>query len=180
MTATQTFTVTTSLKVLAENVEGFLKLTLVGYVNEDFDFQKGLALVQQLLQKDTASKAVLFDLGELQGINSVGVRAWLLFIERIQAMKPAFFYRINELIIEQASVVPNLLGKRGTKVLMCDLPYTCDSCRIRVTKVVRTKQIAKDGAQYVLPQFPCERCGKVMEFDAMEKEYFNFLKYTED
>lgn len=177
--AKTSYTINHRLTAETERLEGgFLKLKFSGAINEDFDYASAMDLVISIMGK--GSKAVVFDMGAVESLNSVGVRSWLLFIQHLQGLHPAFFYRLNELFVEQASIVPNLLGKRGTKVVMVDLPYICPQCNNRIIRVAKTKAIGFDGKKYALPEVSCETCKVPMEFDAVEKEYFNFLKYTDD
>src|SRR3954468_9656920 len=97
-------------------IEAFIKgeallLKPSGTINEDFNFSKALEVVTQL---HPAKTQILFDLSHVIAINSCGVRSWILFTERLQSKLPLRFTRVNELFIEQAAIVPTVLGKKGT------------------------------------------------------------------
>jgi hypothetical protein len=84
-------------------------------------------------------------------------------------------------LIEQAAVVPSVLGKPGTKILSFVAPFYCGRCNIRTISTIAARDVPKTESGYALPKPKCPRCGKCgasMELDGLEDDYFRFLDHT--
>jgi anti-anti-sigma regulatory factor len=145
----------------------------VGEITEDTNFGQILQTLQNHLSN---AKQLYFDLSSVSRINSCGVREWILFLERIQNRIPTAFTMVNEFFVDQASVVPTLLGKRGTPVLQFHAPYRCTSCNRRVPRILKSHEVPIEEPK--APGSRCEKCGSALEFDAIEEEYFAFLRHA--
>ena len=164
-----------NFRMEAQSDGDHLTLRPVGYINEDVNFGKTLQLITEM---GVALRQVSFDMGHVSEINSCGVREWLLFVERVQALTKCKFTMVNELFIEQASIVPNMLGKPGTLVDKFSAPFYCATCDRRSLRLLETKDVALKSGKYAAPEFRCEKCTNELEFDALEDEYFTFLNYS--
>lgn len=163
-------------KVEVEKFGPDLSMRPVGILNEDVDF----GAVLDFLKDHRSAGTLSIDMGKVQGINSCGVREWIMFIERAQSLMTTRFEMVNELFVEQASIVPNLLGEKGTEVVAFAAPYFCSKCNKRYTQILKTSQIKVQDNQYGVPSYKCGKCGELLEFDALEEEYFHFLRHSQD
>jgi anti-anti-sigma regulatory factor len=162
-----------SVRVLARFQGEAVAIQIVGKITEELNLKK---LYDELIRAKV--KEVAFDLQSVTQINSCGVREWILFIERAQSTMSSRFFALGEAFIEQVNFVPRLLGKAGTAVATFDVPYFCSTCNERVIKTVAASQMQISGQSVKPPANVCAKCKKPMELDALEDEYFTFLKYS--
>jgi len=149
----------------------------VGTLDEDVNFS---ILVELIKDIGNAITLIQFDLGFVTGLNSCGVREWLLFIERVGPLTGLAFINVNELFIEQANMISNLFGKRGNPILSFQAPYHCTLCNVEATILLDPTQIKFKGVLPVPPPASCPKCSTPMEFDSLEDEYFHFIKRMKD
>lgn len=152
---------------------GRVSLLISGDVNEGLDFQKVQTNLESL---GRTLQGLDFNVRGVEQINSIGVRAWLLFIESSQKKYPCTFVEVGESFIEQASIVPTLLGAQGTPVLAFEAPYFCPACKLRQLKLLQASEVRVDKDEFHYPDHRCEKCNGSTDFDALEDEYFNFLR----
>lgn len=150
-----------------------LLLRPIGQMDEDADFA---SVTQTTKALGPEVKGLDFDLSGVTQINSVGIREWLVFLGRVQSRFACRFLHVNEVFVDQAIMVPDILGKRGTAVVAFDAPYLCQSCDRRSIRVLRTEELRLDSATCALPEFSCETCGRKLAFDALEQEYLSFFE----
>src|SRR3954468_24709622 len=86
----------------------------VGVVDEDVNFGLILSVMGHL---GVALTHLKFDLSMIQRMNSCGVREWLLLLEKIPSGIECGFENVNELIVEQANMIPGILGRKGMRVI---------------------------------------------------------------
>jgi anti-anti-sigma regulatory factor len=155
--------------------QGSLILKFQGQITEDTQLGQLMTVLTPHL---SGLKGLLLDVSAIERINSCGIREWLLFLEKLGTMIPFAFLSVSELFIEQAAVIPQLLGKAGTHVLSFQAPFFCPSCNTRSVRSLSPKQILTEDAEYRTPTMLCEKCKSQLEFDGMEEEYFRFLNYS--
>ena len=145
----------------------------IGTLDEDVDFPR---VVEKLKSLESEVRSVQFDLSQVTRMNSCGVREWVLLMDKIPPSLEKSFIRVGSIFAEQANMLPGIFGKKGTgKILSFELPYHCETCRMDVSFHAEPQTLPqKDGRPYP-PSFPCEKCGKVLEFDSLDQEYFDFL-----
>jgi hypothetical protein len=148
-----------------------LLVTLDGALDERFEAGELLREIQASLGK--VATVVSFDLRGIPSMNSCGVREWLLFMKGMIPISPFRFALVTELFLDQAGLVPAILGPRGTNIQQCELPYRCEACTARHLVEVNTTSL-KDSA----PKAACPSCKAPMKFDSDEGEYFGFLRYA--
>ena len=158
-------------RILEESSSALLVVS--GWVNEDVSLSTVIPMLS-----DIGTSVVAFDLSKVTLINSCGVREWLLFIQRMQTKFQCLFTFLNEAIVEQANMIPNMLGKAGTAVMAFEAPYYCAKCETRQLEVLKPKDINLDQGTFEAPSFSCKKCSGPMTFDAVEDEYFHFLKHA--
>ena len=151
-----------------------LTLRISGVVNEDVNF--GVVL-DQLGANYSAIPNALIDVQNIQSLNSVGVRGWLLFLERLQQSKTCRFIGLSEAFVEQSNLVANMLGRKGTPVETFVIPYYCEKCNDRFALQFQTKDLPADLETFTPAPVKCTKCGSSMEFDSLPEEYFSFLRH---
>lgn len=146
---------------------------LVGVVDEDVDFGVILSTMQLLGRPITS---LTFDLGGVERMNSAGVREWLMFHERHPKSIECIFANVSQFMIEQATVIPNILGHKQLAVVSFQSPYYCSACQKDLVLVLRTEEVLFDGGKAKAPSRNCPTCSGPLRFDWLEDEYFAFLK----
>ena len=165
------------LELETEAAEGIFRP--VGIIDEDTNFSIALEQISTLAPKP---QALHIDLSKVRRINSCGVREWILFMERLMTLTRCAFVQVNELMIEQANMVPSILGQKGTPVLSFYAPYHCTHCNKDVPVLLDPSQVEfrKQGTAGGTPSIPhpdCPDCKKPMDFDWLAEEYFGFVKH---
>jgi hypothetical protein len=160
-------------RVEAEPAGNSLTLKAFGRIDEDFRFQE---IESHLASLRGSIAQVVFDLGQITDINSVGVRAWLLFVQKLPAVAAVKFAHLSETFLEQANIVTNMLGHPAYPVQAVDVPYFCASCRTRSTRTCAVAEIQPKNGSYEAPAHRCPKCGKPTQLDAHPDEYFALLK----
>jgi hypothetical protein len=145
----------------------------VGIVDEDVNFGVILSVMSQL---GMPLKALKFDLGQVSRMNSCGVREWLILIEKLPEGVECGFENVNELLVEQANMIPGILGRRGMKVISFQAPYFCETCSADVPMLIEPSQVAINDGIPQAPPFKCPKCSNPLQFDWLEEEYFAFLR----
>lgn len=164
-------------KMYCKPEDGTALMRPVGFINEDVNFGAIIQEVVELLRlaPDADGKnCVNFDLSGVDRINSCGVREWLLFLQKLQTSMRIRFGHVNELFVEQANMIPDILGAKGTGVDCVEVPYYCEACDCRVSRYLPIDEI-RSVRESGVPPVPCEKCGGQTELDALEDEYFRFL-----
>lgn len=135
--------------------------------------------LNQIQLKDGGT--IIFDLGEVTRINSIGIREWIIWINRNAANHKIIFRNCPRAIIDQANLVPGFLPPAAV-IESFHIPFACFDCNTSDTRIM---QMGKDfvltplssGLTIHMPSAPqCPNCGKQMVFDAIEQTYFQFLK----
>jgi hypothetical protein len=155
-----------------------LVVRMAGKITEDTHLNQ--VLIDLMIAGDNKFDSIYFDLRGVQQINSPGVRDWLLFMERVQAKYMIRFLSIGECFVEQASMIPTLLGKAGTPVDTFDAPYLCERCNTKQVILMKTKDVldASGSGEITAPAAKCQKCGQPLEFDAYEDEFFQFIRHA--
>ena len=139
------------------------KVLLSGQIDEDANFD---------IIKNVQGQ-IEFDFDGINLINSCGVREWINFIESIERPDPIFYANCPQVVIEQINMVHGFIGK-NTKVTSFYAPYYNEETD-EVLKVLLTHDQIKDGKA---PSMKSES-GDELEFDAIEAQYFQFLKQVD-
>lgn len=150
-----------------------LSVLLSGVLNENIDLAP---LEQHLLSSAKAGiDSVTFNMDQLSYINSVGIKNWLIFLKNVNDAMNCSFVLVPEIVIDQAGVVPKMLGKQGSHVRSFKAPFICENCDNAPALVLTPDDVKKEGDQWNPPQRNCDKCGSEMEFDGVPDEYFHFL-----
>lgn len=135
-----------------------------GIIDEDVDLS-GIPVEK----KD----AYVFNFDDVKGINSCGIREWVKFSEKFDPSVKLVFQNCTQIIIEQINMVAGFFRK-GSEVRNFYAPYFCEKCDEEKKVLIDAAKVAGNEA----PEMKCESCGDAMEFDALEEQYFRFLKMT--
>jgi DNA-directed RNA polymerase subunit RPC12/RpoP len=143
---------------------GFTNVEFFGEIDENADF----AELKQRLRGQ-----VVFHLGEIKRINSCGVREWVNFVRDLPQVSELTFTHCSSAIVTQLNMISNFRGP--AKVRSFFAPYVCEKCNREEDKLldVRTHFPTHDLGK--LPEFKCEKCSSVMEFDDIPERYLAFL-----
>ena len=76
-------------------------------------------------------------------------------------------------VIDQINMVPTSLGKGVIESFYA--PYYCE-CGTEENKLINVEEHLKKISNAEAPEFNCNVCDELMEFDALEESYFNFLR----
>ena len=139
---------------------------VTGAIDEDNE-------LTSLTDKIPAGTAVI-DLGEIERINSCGVRDWVNWLGRVEA-KPARVVLIecSPPIVAQINLVSNFTG--GGSVKSFYAPYFCAECNQEKVLLVDVADLGEGGGPIEPPTCRCDDCDLVMDFDDMPDSYFAFL-----
>lgn len=118
---------------------------------------------------------ITFVLEEINNFNSCGIREWIYLIRDIGELGALKFTKCSVTMIDQINMVPDSLGKGHVESFFA--PYYCQ-CGGEVNRLVVVAQNLDLLQSKHAPEFKCEKCGKDLEFDALEESYFLFAEGT--
>ena len=152
-----------SLEIKIEETKDEAIYTFTGDMNESFDNTKVPRLIK--------SKITLF-LKDLNTFNSVGIREWIKLISDLSHADQLIFKECSLAVIAQVNMVPTSLGKGEIESFYA--PYYCE-CGTEENKLINVEDHLKSISNAQAPEFNCNVCDDLMEFDALEESYFQFL-----
>jgi ABC-type transporter Mla MlaB component len=169
---TEYFEVQSVVSGSADSGSDVATLSFVGNLNEEVNLEEVIAYLGRL-PREVAR--ITLDLSRIRTLNSAGVRQWLHFIDALPRGVPIFFCKVSEVLVDQANLVPDLLGSSRKSILSLFAPYVCEACNTR-------SQIEIDAAVDLqgVRKRKCPHCGKSAELDGLVEEYFGFLKQLMD
>lgn len=119
-----------------------------------------LAIPEQL------GRHVVVDGGGVERINSMGVRAWILFFERLTSLGlPVTVRRLSPALVLQASMISSFLGNSQVESFLA--PYACPSCDHALDQEFGIGEPVPDALR-------CPKCAGEMEFDSEKDAYLAF------
>ena len=139
----------------------FVKLS--GVIDEDNE-------LNELVDKITGTTAVI-DLGDIERINSCGVRDWVNWLGKIEDHASVVLVESSPAIVAQINLVNNFTGTGVVKSFY--VPYFCDVCDEEKVLLVEANDMGPPPHEP--PVCRCDECEGVMEFDDMPDSYFAFL-----
>ncbi len=135
---------------------------LKGSIDEDSDFTE-----IEKIQVEHYS----FNFENVTMINSCGIRDWIRFIEKLPDSATISYLKCPQIIIEQINMVHGFIRK-GASIESFYAPYYDEESDTE-HKILLNSADIKDGKA---PTIKSPDSGKEMEFDAIEEQYFSFLK----
>src|SRR5688500_1098743 len=140
----------------------YVKLT--GVIDEDNE-------LGDLVDKIPPGTAVI-DLGEIERINSCGVRDWVNWLGKLEAnTTKVVLVECSPAIVAQINLVNNFTGNGVVKSFY--VPYFCPECDEE--KVLLVEAADMGPPPHEPPTCRCDECDLVMDFDDMPDSYFAFL-----
>jgi anti-anti-sigma regulatory factor/DNA-directed RNA polymerase subunit RPC12/RpoP len=120
----------------------------------------------------TSHRNIIFDFDKVTLINSCGIREWVKFIEGLSDEKTFSYVNCRQIIIEQINMVKGFI-REGSRVDNFYAPYYCESCDKEFKIHLKYSQVENLKA----PSVKCPECNDSdLEFDAIEAQYFQFIK----
>lgn len=118
------------------------------------------------------SGTVVIDLGEIERINSCGVRDWVNWLTRVEkGGGKVVLVECSPAIVSQINLVNNFTGQGVVKSFFA--PYFCPNCDREKVLLVETGEMGP--SPHRAPTCRCDECDGVMDFDDMEDSYFAFM-----
>ncbi len=142
--------------------EKCLKMALKGAINEDAD-------LNQIPQ--TGFLEYYFDFNDVTLINSCGIRDWIGFLDKLGPKVKIVYARCPQIIIEQINMVQGFLRPNAT-IESFYAPYYCEHHDEEKKILLKVNEVKGRKA----PKKNCPESGEEMEFDAIEEQYFYFIK----
>lgn len=140
----------------------FVKLS--GIIDEDNE-------LTELADKIGPGTTVI-DLGEIERINSCGVRDWVNWLSGIEEKGASVVLtECSPSIVAQINLVNNFTGNGVVKSFF--IPYFCPECDEEKVLLAEVSDMA--DPPYEPPVCRCDDCELVMDFDDMPDSYFAFL-----
>ncbi|MCX5742371.1 MAG: hypothetical protein NT062_07730 [Proteobacteria bacterium] len=137
---------------------------LGGVIDEDNE-------LQELVEKIPTGTAVI-DLGEIERINSCGVRDWVNWLSKLETSGTrSVLIECSPAIVAQINLVNNFTGSGVVKSFY--VPYFCPECDEEKVLLVETQDMGPPPHEP--PTCRCDECDLVMDFDDMPDSYFAFL-----
>src|SRR6187549_3788010 len=140
----------------------FVKLG--GVIDEDNE-------LSDLVEKIPPGTAVI-DLGEIERINSCGVRDWVNWLSKLEHNGTrSVLVECSPAIVAQINLVNNFTGNGVVKSFY--VPYFCPECDEEKVLLVEASDMGPPPHEP--PTCRCDECDLVMDFDDMPDSYFAFL-----
>jgi len=137
---------------------------LGGVIDEDNE-------LGELVDKIPSGTAVI-DLGEIERINSCGVRDWVNWLSKLEYNGTrSVLVECSPAIVAQINLVNNFTGNGVVKSFY--VPYFCPECDEEKVLLVEAGDMGPPPHEP--PTCRCDECDLVMDFDDMPDSYFAFL-----
>jgi anti-anti-sigma regulatory factor len=124
------------------------------------------------LTERISAGTVVIDLGEIERINSCGVRDWVNWLTKVEkAGGRVVLVECSPAIVSQINLVNNFTGSGVVKSFFA--PYFCPNCEREKVLLIESRELGH--GPHRAPTCRCDECDGVMDFDDMEDSYFAFL-----
>jgi hypothetical protein len=143
---------------------GFTTVEFFGEIDENADFSE---------LKRRLKGSVVFHLADVRRINSCGVREWVNFVRDMSGVTDLTFTHCSPAIVTQLNMIYNFRG--AAKVRSFYAPYICEACNNEEEKLLDVQSQFPGGDIGQVPDFRCESCNQLMEFDDLPERYLSFL-----
>lgn len=125
----------------------------------------------ELVERIPNGTAVI-DLGEIERINSCGVRDWVNWLSKLETNGTrSVLVECSPAIVAQINLVNNFTGSGVVKSFY--VPYFCPECDEEKVLLVEAGDMGPPPHEP--PTCRCDECDLVMDFDDMPDSYFAFL-----
>ena len=155
-----------SFEVQRKEMDGLACFQFVGQIDEEAQF---------LTVADMPTEAII-DLGQVSSINSVGIRAWIMWFGQFADTKFNFINCPKALVMQMNMVEGFLPAKNEVRSLQ--VPFFCEECDEEVDVMFTVgKEIQIVDGQVKLEYDKSSICsdGSEPELDVSEVKFFRFL-----
>lgn len=154
-----------SVNISLQNGSAHIKLA--GLMDEDMDLSQLKSIGEEVLH---------FDLDGVGGINSCGIRDWISFLSGLESNHKIIYEHCPQVLIEQMNMVKGFLPE-GAEIKSFYAPFYCESCDNEEKVLLTPSDVQSGGTAQAPKNLKCSSCGaEGLEFDALEAQYFHFLK----
>ena len=120
------------------------------------------------------TKEILMGFGDVELINSLGVRDLLNFLKILRGMDVQISYeKCAPLVVKQMSMLPEFIT--NVKIKSVIGPFFCEECDIEATHEIVVEGKAYDEVVEETEGKKCAECSEDMEFDEPPESFFFFL-----
>ena len=142
---------------------GYVKLS--GVIDEDNELAD--------LTNTVHGNMIVIELGEVERINSCGVRDWVNWLTALESRgSQIVLVKCAPAIVAQINLVNNFTGNGSVKSFY--VPYFCPECDEEKVLLSETEEMGPPPHEP--PVCRCDGCDLVMDFDDMADSYFAFLQ----
>ena len=155
-----------SFEIQKEERNGKTQLKFCGLIDEEVQFPR----------PDEWGSEVYIDLGEVKAINSVGIRAWILFFAELTQTHFTFLNCPKSLVM-QMNMVEGFLPQ-NSKVETMHVPFFCEDCDEEIEMIFEVgKEITVLDGEVKVDFDKTNICqsGCDPELDVSEAKFFRFL-----
>jgi hypothetical protein len=115
----------------------------------------------------------VINVGEIERINSCGVRDWVNWLGKIEKSSAnVVLVECSPAIVAQINLVHNFTGGGAVKSFFA--PYFCPACDLEKVLLIEAAEMSGQASP-TAPTCRCDECDGVMDFDDMEESYFAFV-----
>jgi anti-anti-sigma regulatory factor len=115
----------------------------------------------------------VINVGEVERINSCGVRDWVNWLGKIEKSSASVvLVECSPAIVAQINLVHNFTGGGAVKSFFA--PYFCPACDLEKVLLIEAAEMSGQASPSA-PTCRCDECDGVMDFDDMEESYFAFV-----
>jgi anti-anti-sigma factor len=108
-------------------------------------------------------------LGDVDYINSIGVRTWIRFVRRCEAEGVQLtLVAVSPVMVAQMNMIAGFSGPATVRSVAA--PFVCPACQIATTTVLDLS----DDLQAAFSKAVVCTCGTTMEFDDLPEQYLAF------
>ena len=160
-----------SFEVKPSERDGKTLLNFCGQIDEDANFPE---------VQDWGSE-VFIDLKEVTAINSIGIRAWIMWFANLESTQ-LIFMNCPKALVMQMNMVEGFLPAQS-KVESLQVPFYCEDCDEEVDVIFHVgKEIQVSGEEVTLHFDKSSICSGDCdpELDVSEAKFFRFLFNKED
>ena len=137
-----------------------IAVSLVGAIDEWADFD---ALCNEIPPRS----AVTIDLSQINRISSVGVRIWIVFMDKLKLHETSVQLEgCSVVIVRQLNMILQFRGH--STVRSAYAPYYCARCNKEQLRLI---SLGADVAAQLRKPLPCPTCGTELELDEEEALY---------
>lgn len=137
---------------------------LDGCINESADFLPLLNYHKPKLR---------LNLAQVVRINSVGTRAWIQMIKKLQGKKIEY-HECSVAMINSANMFVGFLPRQ--QVISFYVPFICNACELEFTTLFQVKDLGSlHVAQTLVDLQQCAACARPAALNDETRVYFNFL-----